>query len=755
LPVLATLLFAPAPLLAQDTQGEAAAGHSVHGETFDEGPRQKAYLMGGTGDVHLQVTSTNPDVQAFFDQGVGQLHGFWYYEAERSFRQAAALDPACAMAYWGMAMANVNNSKRAKGFIQVAVDKKSQASPRERQWIDAYSALWLGKKDDKERRQALVRALEKINLEFPNELEAKAFLAYHIWDNQSKGWPINSKLAVDMLLRDVFAAAPLHPAHHYIIHLWDEENAVRALGSAARNGPSAPSIAHQWHMPSHTYAKAKRYADALWQQDASARVDHRFMMKDWNMPYQIFNYTHNNQWLVENLEYVGRAHEAVAVAKNLIEVPRHPKFNTLGLKPDGTPQGKNGASSGAGRRRLLETLTRYELWDDVIVLADTVYLEPTDIPAEQVKRLRILGIAHFARKNMDKGFEQINVLEAKTSRLRAERLAAAEEAEAKARKEKKDAVKAMAEAMGKFTDRFNAIDNALAELRGCAALAQGEPAKAKEFFDQVNDIPRDRLARIQCELGNHEQAIKTARAEVASGENQVYRLANLVDVLRRCAKEDEAKKEFAKLRELAADADLDVPVMVRLAPLANELNLAADWRIPRKPAADFGDRPALQTLGPIHWQPWQAPAWKLPSSDGTEVSSSDYRGKPVVCICYLGFGCVHCMEQLNTFGPMAKEFADAGVSLVAISSDSLTDIQKPLVDSKLRNKLAFPILADPGLSFFKAHRAFDDFESKPLHGTFLIDGAGRIRWQDVSFEPFTDARFLLGEAKRLLAISNN
>ncbi len=40
----------------------------------------------------------------------------------------------------------------------------------------------------------------------------------------------------------------------------------------------------------------------------------------------------------------------------------------------------------------------------------------------------------------------------------------------------------------------------------------------------------------------------------------------------------------------------------------------------------------------------------------------------------------------------------------------------------------------------------------PLHGTFLIDGNGRVRWQDVSYEPFTDVHFLLAESKRLLAL---
>ena len=49
-------------------------------------------------------------------------------------------------------------------------------------------------------------------------------------------------------------------------------------------------------------------------------------------------------------------------------------------------------------------------------------------------------------------------------------------------------------------------------------------------------------------------------------------------------------------------------------------------------------------------------------------------------------------------------------------------------------------------------RAIDDFENRALHGTFLIDGAGKVRWQDISFEPFNEPKFLLTEAKRLLRL---
>ncbi len=85
---------------------EPLAGHSAHGETFNEGPRQKPYVMSGCGDVHLPIRCERKGTQAWFDQGVAQLHGFRHFEAERSFRQVAALEPGRSMAYWGMAMAN-------------------------------------------------------------------------------------------------------------------------------------------------------------------------------------------------------------------------------------------------------------------------------------------------------------------------------------------------------------------------------------------------------------------------------------------------------------------------------------------------------------------------------------------------------------------------------------------------------------------------------------------------------------------------
>src|ERR1044071_2693866 len=223
---------------------EIAPGHSLHGEAFDEGPRQSAVLMTGTGKVEIKIKSTHPKAQAFFNQGVGQLHGFWYFEAERSFRQVASFDTNCAMAYWGMAMANVNNTKRAIEFITQAHALRTNASPREILWIEAYHKYFTGSDKEMERRKQLVLGLEKLIQKYPKELEAKSFLVFQLWENESHDIPVASRMAVDSLANDVLAKEPLHPVHHARIHLWNSKQDKLALNSAAMCGPSAPAIAH-------------------------------------------------------------------------------------------------------------------------------------------------------------------------------------------------------------------------------------------------------------------------------------------------------------------------------------------------------------------------------------------------------------------------------------------------------------------------------------------------------------------------------
>lgn len=787
-------------------------GHSVHGEAFDEGPRQKAYLMGNTGKVHFPITAKDPLAQQFFNQGIGQVHGFWYLEAERSFRQVLAIDPDCAMAYWGIAMANTNNETRAKKFLAEAVKRKQKASPREQQWIDMLNNYYQGEKDDKARKKAQVRALETLSHEDPKDLEARAFLAYYLWKHGSTTG-IPSHQAIDSILELVFLAEPMHPAHHYRIHLWDEEKAARALGAAALNGQASPGIAHQWHMSGHIFSKVQRYDDAAWQQEASARVDHAHMMRDRVMPYEIHNYAHNNEWCIRDLNYVGRAHDALALAKNLIELPRHPKHNVASNR---------GSGAGYGRLRIFDVLTLNEMWDEYLALADTVYLEVDDDHEDKVKRLRWLGVAQFAKGKTEEGKKTRAALETILADMKGQQDKAGNEAADKARKEgnakpaekkpeevkkpqepkkpeeaksaeekkpeeakqgdekatqdaaekaKQDAAKKAADekqaaedkkleekvtkardnVRKEFDQKIKIVERALQHIKGQELTAAGDFKAALVEIDKAGDLKREHQSQAQFRAGDPNKAEQTAKGAFDSGKNQVYPLANYVEILHKVGKHKEAKEAFEKLRTLGWSADLKTPLMARLEPIALEYGLPADWRIAKSTPADAGIRPSLDALGPFRWAPSPAADWNLNTADGRATSLKDYKGKPVVVIFYLGFGCLHCVEQLNAFAPLAKEYADAGISLVAISTDAMPDLKKSLDACKLEGGFPFPLVSDSEHKVFQSYRSYDDFEKAPLHGTFLIDGDGLVRWQDIGAEPFRDAKFLLGESKRLLA----
>jgi peroxiredoxin/tetratricopeptide (TPR) repeat protein len=738
---------------ADEGEKNVLEGHSYHGEAFNEGPRQSAYLMKGMGRVRFPITTSVQEAQLFFTQGVAQLHGFWYFEAERSFRQAAMLDPDCAMAYWGMTVANRGNAERAKDFIAEAKKRRNKAGKHEQLWIDSEVNYWADtKKAKKDRRRKMIRDLESIIFEYPDDIEAKAFLAVWIWQSARDGLPIHSHGAVTALIEDVLDVEPMHPCHHFRIHLWDNEKAERALASAARCGQGSPGIAHMWHMPGHIYSKLKRYHDSAWQQEASARVDHAHMMRDRVLPDQIHNFSHNNEWLTRNLNHLGRANDAVLLARNMIELPRHPKNNTLEKPGKPTEYGKRG-SARYGRMRLIDTLLRYEMWDEIISSSLTVYLEPTIIPEEQAKRLAAVGTAHYALGQAEKGAETLAKLDELKERLEDIKLEAetkAGEDALAAEKNDKETKKAKADAVKPFDGRIKTVNQYRAELLAHQAAANEDADEFKEQIGKASKMSREHKSQLYLKVGNKEEAEKLA-SQSARAEGQVQPLANYVDILWRSGKEKEAVEQFKKLREISAHIDIERAVFQRLVPVAKKLDLPEDWRIKYKPVGDVGDRPSLDTLGPFRWSPSPAADWALTDGQGNKHTLADYTGRPVIVIFYLGKGCAHCIEQLGTFAPETDRFKKAGIDLIAISTDDVDGLRETVQQNKTGSPFPFPLVSDSSLKVFKQYRAYDDFEQQPLHGTFLIDRQGLVRWQDISYEPFTEVEFLLKESTRLLA----
>ena len=773
------ILFIPAILFAQDSK--VLSGHSYHGEAFNEGPRQAAYLMGGTGNVDFPVSTQSELTKKFFLQGVGQLHGFWYFEAERSFRQAALHDPKCAMNYWGMALANTKNEKRARDFIYKAYQNIAGCTDREKMYINSYAArlgmptdekglaefkkkkkTFKAKRSDKDRRSDYVSKLEEIIIKYPKDLEAKATLVVTLWNNSYNGHKINSRVAINSLAQEIIREKPLHPTHHFLIHLWDRKKPELALPSAALCGQGSPSIAHMWHMPGHIYSRLHRYEDAAWQQEASARTDHNHMMRDLVLPDQIHNFAHNNEWLTRNLVNLGRVNDALSLAKNMCELPRHPKYNTL----------KKG-SSNYGRTRIFQVLRTFEMWDDVIALKDTPYLEKTDLPKEQLKRLRLLGTAYFFKKDTQNGDAIIKETQSLLADIEQKAIKKYEKdkAEAKKKEDKKKSAQAKqkndkakekksAQAKNKKEKtRKKSSDEKYAEetikvlnlLKAFANESLNKEMIADKKMDGADNWTKLKLL---LKLKEFDKAIKISETDYkkSQNKNKVIYMLHHINALFEAGKKDDAKKIFDELRTVSQEIDFNTAPVLRLTAAATEFGYPEDWRLTYKKHDDLGTRPELSKIGPFRWKPVLAHDWTLPNHNGKPVSLKSFRkDKAVIVIFYLGASCLHCVEQLNAFAPMKEKYSKAGIELIAVSLETAEELKKTISKYSDNGQFPFPIVANAKLDVFKKYRCHDDFEDFSLHGTFLIDKHGYIRWHDISYDPFTKPEFLLKESQRLLS----
>ncbi len=756
-------LIPPFLLVAAILRADELPGHSQHGESFNEGPRQTATLIPGTGKVKFVVSTKNAEAQKFFEQGIGQLHGFWYFESERSFRTAAALDPDCAMAYWGMAMSNVNNEKRAKEFLKEAVKRKDKAGAKDKLWITVLENYYRDDKRDKKARQlGYIRDLENIVHEHPADIEAKAFLVWKTWDTRNEA-PISSLQGVDALIDQILAAEPMHPAHHYRIHLWDQDKPARALTSAAKCGQAAPGVAHMWHMPGHTFSKLRRFDDAAWQQEAATRVDHTRMIADLVLPDQIHNYAHNEEWLVRTYNELGRAKDAMGLATSLIEIPRHPAHNTLD---------KANSSASYGRTRLIDTLMKWELWDKIVSTAKSPLLPATVQNGHEITRQRALGVAAFHLGQEKELAAAVSALEEIEKKEKAEK-------DKKDAKEKKDGGKAVAASGAKPTPEVEIrkaelakpadktataqnkpaasgkqannqkppVINALAELRALVAIMKKDAAAAKTL-EAATDIPKDRLARYHLRLGDKKKAEELTK-------NFTQDLAGLcakAEVLAACDKKPEAKTALEAAGKAAFAMDRDLPMAKRCDELAKTLGITGEWRAAVPKRTDSGTRPDIASLGPVHWHPPLARPFTVLDAKGAAVTEKNFAGKNTLLCFYLGHDCTHCVEQLNALAEVNDKLKAAGITVGAISTQSVSETAKANEKSKAKGGFPFPLYSGAGLEAFKAYRAYDDFEKMALHAMVLIDTTGHIRWLDVSYQPFTDTKFLLEECQRLLKL---
>ena len=164
--------------------------------------------------------------------------------------------------------------------------------------------------------------------------------------------------------------------------------------------------------------------------------------------------------------------------------------------------------------------------DDLLQLASSPYLPPTDREDEQVERLRRVGMAHFELGSGEKLSAVSGELRAMLARLSDERKEAEATARAKAEEENESPEKideAVKDAGKRVGRRVEAVGRALDELDTYAALLAGGDTSG----DALENVKRSKhaLARIELAYGDPAEAERLAREAVSDSENSVVPLA--------------------------------------------------------------------------------------------------------------------------------------------------------------------------------------------------------------------------------------
>jgi len=281
------------------------------------------------------VTTAVPRAQLFINQGVNLAWAFNHAEAGRAFREAARLDPSCAMAYWGQALVlgpNINAVMDAKDepaayeLARKALAMKATASPREQAYIEALAERYSGRPDDRRARdQAYADAMRRVVDRFPDDLDAAALYVESMmnlrpWDYwQRDGQPQDGYADVIALTERVIDRAPQHPgALHLYVHLMEAMQPQKALFAADRLLTLMPAAGHMGHMPSHIYHRVGRYEQSIHANDLAVAADEDYITQCRAQGmYPMAYYPHNVHFLWWSATFDGQSARALAAANKV------------------------------------------------------------------------------------------------------------------------------------------------------------------------------------------------------------------------------------------------------------------------------------------------------------------------------------------------------------------------------------------------------------------------------------------------------
>ncbi len=370
-------------------------------------PALPAKILTGQGTAHFAITTSNPEAQKFFDQGLAQLHSFWAREAERSFLQAAALDPDAPMPQWGIAMVAAGDYRprfqidvlndvvgrlvpppesravKAARKAQELASVADKATDLEKLYIASVAGRRLSPQMQAD--DAYVSGLRAVLAKYPSEVEAKLFLSLHIM----RGFTLPDKspragsMEAANILRDLMRDAPEHPGvHHYVIHGFEGSTFAKdAWPSCKRYAELVTNIPHALHMPGHIYGQTGKLKEAQ-QSFLDAAVNERSYMAADNL-YGSGHHGHNVNYLSNVYSMDGQFEKAMEAARELLGFKENPRE---------AAQADNFSTAyRQGWFSTMRALVQAEKWE---LILDGQTLPVFDKPRQRAWRAWAVGVAH-------------------------------------------------------------------------------------------------------------------------------------------------------------------------------------------------------------------------------------------------------------------------------------------------------------------------------------------------------------------------
>jgi tetratricopeptide (TPR) repeat protein len=269
-----------------------------------------AKLFPGMCVVRYPITTSSPECQKYFDQGLGYFYSYVWMEAARSFETAAKHDPECAMAWWGLSRAidAWGKGQHAPALIK-AKELLPKTSHREGLLIKA--------------RLAEKGMLEGVGPEVRKK-EAAKYLdeLLTLYDDDEEGWFNRAKVAEGAnasipYYKALLRVSPLHPGgHHELVHLY--ENIRRpGLGwpHAVKYIESTPGLAHPFHMQSHLAMRIGKWGQTANWSSRAIELERAYHRDCDVKPAEDHQYAHHLETLTISLTHDGRFREARAIQK--------------------------------------------------------------------------------------------------------------------------------------------------------------------------------------------------------------------------------------------------------------------------------------------------------------------------------------------------------------------------------------------------------------------------------------------------------